>query len=569
LSPTSDTSATISAIVDINSRLDMPGVLARVAEAAARLTRAPAAAISALDSRGLANRFVCHTTDDALRDAVASLENPHGLIELLPVDSPFLLPDDDAAPSSPAATFREAHPEVRALLGMPVRVGGRVFGHLYAINKPGGFDSIDAHYAAALARASATSIANAQIHEATARRERWLAAGQEITTMMLSGADEEDALALIAQRAREAGRADTCVLVLPSLEERLVIEIADGPGADDLVGTVMPREGRSHTVLTEGMGMIVDSFAQAYTLRVPQLREYGPALYAPMRTGTRGVGVILLLRPAGGEPFEGADLTNAESFASQAAVVLVLAEARHADDVKSLLDERERIARDLHDLAIQQLFATGMRLESARREVAQGASAAAIEETLTTSLDNVDDSVRQIRSIIHNLRDPDADVSLAERLRREASLSRAGLGFAPSLVIEVNGEVLDSESGPDLEDLLDSLVGADMSDDVVAVAREGLANAARHAEASSVQVSIVAISPGAPHAPPGGRIAVQVADDGVGQVADEPHRSGLANLQARARRHRGTFQVNSAPGQGTKIMWQAPLAKLTGSRSAS
>jgi signal transduction histidine kinase len=565
LSPTPDTSATIHAIVDINSRLDLPGVLTRIAEAAARLTKAPAAAIAVLDSRGLAGTFVCHSTDDAAGQAIATLENSVGLTELGPVDAPLVLTGGDDAPAgSPAAAFHATHPQVSSLLGMPVRVGGRVFAHLYAIDKPGGFDAVDAHYAAALARASAVSIANAQTHGAATDRERWLAAGQEITTMMLSGADEEDALALIAQRAREAGAADTCVLVLPSLEERLVIEIADGPGADDLVGTVMPREGRSHTVLTEGIGMIVDSFAQAYTLRVPQLRAYGPALYAPMRTGTRGVGVILLLRADGAPPFDAADLASAESFASQAAVVLVLTEARHADDVKSLLDERERIARDLHDLAIQQLFATGMRLETARREVLAGATQDTLVEVLTTSLDNVDDAVRQIRSIIHNLRDPDADVSLAERLRREASLSRAGLGFAPSLVIHVDGEVLDSESGPDLEDLFDSLVGADMADDVVAVAREGLANAARHAKASSVQVSITAAAPTSPHAPPGGRVAVEVSDDGVGHVAIEGHRSGLANLQARARRHRGTFAVRTAPGEGTAILWQVPLAKITG-----
>jgi signal transduction histidine kinase len=564
LSHAPDTSATIDAIVDINSSIDSPSVLSRLVEATARLTQAPACAIAVLDAHGAANTFVCYATDDAARETVATLENPQGLMGLIPVDGPLILAADGGSSPGLSDIFREAHPAVSTLLGIPVRVGGRVFAHLYAINKVPGFDAVDADYAAALARASAVSIANAQVHEAAQRRERWLAAGQEITTMMLSGADEEDALAMIARRAREAAGADTCALVLPSLEERLVIEIADGPSADDLVGTVMPREGRSHTVLAEGIGMIVDSFSQAFTLRVSQLRQFGPALYAPMRTGARGVGVILLLRADGAQPFDASDLANAESFASEVAVVLVLAEARHADDVKSLLDERERIARDLHDLAIQQLFATGMRLESARREVAQGVVSDRLEEVLTTSLDNVDDAVRQIRSIIHDLRDPDADVSLAERLRREASLSRAGLGFAPSLVIEVDGQVLESEAGPELEDQFDQLINADLADDVVAVAREGLANAARHAEASSVQVSIVAVSPYSLHAPLGGRVTVEVSDDGVGQSPDAGRRSGLANLQARARRHRGTFQVRSNPGEGTSILWEAPLAKLTG-----
>jgi signal transduction histidine kinase len=525
-----------------------------LAEAVAHLTQAPASAVAVLDSRGLAGTFVSHAVDDSSQHAVGTLENSHGLMEIMSVDAPLVFSQADSDATPGATAFRKSHPEVTALLGMPVRVGGRVFAHLYAINKPGGFDAVDAYYSAALARASATSIQNALVYEAAHRRERWLAAGQEITTMMLSGADEEDALVMIARRAREAVSADTCVLVLPSLEDRLVIEIADGAAADDLVGTVMPREGRSQTVLAEGIGMIVDSFAHAFTLRVPLLRQFGPALYAPMRTGSRGVGVILLLRADGAGPFDKADLANAESFASQAAVVLVLAEARHADDVKSLLDERERIARDLHDLAIQQLFATGMRLESARREVASGAGPERLEEVLSTSLDNVDDAVRQIRSIIHDLRDPDADVSLPERLRREASLSRAGLGFAPSLVIQVDGEVLESETGQELEERFDQLISADLADDVVAVAREGLANAARHAEASSVQVSISAVSPYSLHAPLGGRVAVEVSDDGVGYETDTSNRSGLANLHARARRHRGTFAVRSELGDRKSVV---------------
>ncbi|MDR1294742.1 MAG: GAF domain-containing protein, partial [Bifidobacteriaceae bacterium] len=167
--PSPDTSATINAIVAINSRLDLPGVLTRIAEAVVRLTEAPAAAIAVLDSRGLAGTFVSHATNDAARQTIASLENSLVLTELVPVDGPLVLARGDQAPDSPAGVFHAAHPDVSCLLGTPVRVGGRVFGHLYAVDKPGGFDAVDAHYAAALARASATSIANAQIHE-TAKR---------------------------------------------------------------------------------------------------------------------------------------------------------------------------------------------------------------------------------------------------------------------------------------------------------------------------------------------------------------------------------------------------------------
>src|SRR5690625_2552715 len=141
----------------------------------------------------------------------------------------------------------------------------------------------------------------------------------------------------------------------------------------------MPEEGRSMTVLRTGHGMVVDSLSRARTLRVPALRRYGPALYAPMVTSGRGVGVLIMFRDVGGEDFEQLDLTTAELFASQAALALVLAEARHAQDLAALLDERERIARDLHDLAIQQLFATGMQLETIRRRASRGGEPAGVE----------------------------------------------------------------------------------------------------------------------------------------------------------------------------------------------
>jgi signal transduction histidine kinase len=327
----------------------------------------------------------------------------------------------------------------------------------------------------------------------------------------------------------------------------------------------MPHEGRSQTVLDEGIGMIVDSFSQAFTLRVSQLRQFDSALYAPMRAAGRGIGVMMLLRTAGGTSFESDDLAMAEAFAAQAAIVLVLAEARHADDVKTLLTERERIARDLHDLAIQQLFATGMRLDNARREVASGVDPIRLDHVLTVSLDNVDDSIRQIRSIIHDLRDPDADVSLTERLRREASLARAGLGFAPSMIILVDGQVVDG-SELDLEYDLDRLIVQDLADDVVAVAREGLANAARHAKASSVTVTVSISREDRSDSGTGSidhrSITVSVADDGIGLTDDSGRRSGLKNLSARARRHKGKLAVHSkGTTPGTTIVWTVPLVK--------
>ena len=152
----------------------------------------------------------------------------------------------------------------------------------------------------------------------------------------------------------------------------LLIEVAVGRKHSALLGAPMPPGSRAWTVITEGKGLITSSLARARTVATPAMRSFGPALFTPVPAPGGAVGVLILLRKVGAPPFEPADLTTAESFAAQAALATQLAAGRHAQDLAALLDERERIARDLHDLAIQQLFATGLQLETVRRRAADG-----------------------------------------------------------------------------------------------------------------------------------------------------------------------------------------------------
>lgn len=544
----------LQAALGLASDLDLPTVLQRFVQASADLTGARYAAINVLDARGRSTTFV-HT---GLAPELAQLlgRPPHaiGVLAAIPAHGTLRLGDLMDHPTFRG--FPPHHPPMGSFLGTAVRVRDRVFGYLYLSEKAGGFTDEDDEAVLTLAAAAAVAIQNAQLFAQAEHRERWLQAGQQITTMLLSGADEEDVLQQIAVSSREVARADTAALVLPSTGDSLVMEIVDGVGADELLGTVMPPDGRARTVLRDGNGLVVDSLSRSRAMRVEAMRQFGPALYAPMQADGRGVGVLVLLRRVGSAPFDPSDLTTAESYAGQAAIALVLAEARHAQDVAALLDERERIARDLHDLAIQQLFATGMQLETVRRRAARGVDPSELTGIVEDALDNVDSTVRQIRSIVHALRDPDAAAPLAERLRREASLARTGLGFAPSLVVTVDGRVLDSADALEGDaGTLDDRVGEDMADDVVAVVREGLANAARHARASSVAVRVDLTGEA-----PTGRITVEVEDDGAGLPPERERRSGTDNLAARSRRHGGSFTLGtSSEGRGTLLAWQAPL----------
>jgi signal transduction histidine kinase len=544
----------LQAALNLASDLDLPSVLQRFVAASTELTGARYGAINVLDARGRSTTFVHTGMADHL---VAMLgRGPHavGVLGAIPSRGTLRLRDLMEHPSFKG--FPPNHPPMGSFLGTAVRVRERVYGYLYLSEKPGGFTDDDDDVVLTLGAAAAVAIQNAQSYSESEHRERWLKAGQRITTMLLSGAEEEEVLAEIAGSSREVARADTAALVLPGIDDSWVMEIVDGVGADELIGTVMPPDGRARTVLRDGNGLIVDSLSRSRAMRVDSLRQFGPAMYAPLQSDGRGVGVLVLLRRTGSTPFEPADLATAESYAAQAALALVLAEARHAQDVAALLDERERIARDLHDLAVQQLFATGMQLETARRRAERGVDPAELTGIVEEALDNVDATVRQIRSIVHALRDPDAAAPLAERLRRETSLARTGLGFAPSLIITVDGRVLDSaESQEGDAGALDDRVGDDLADDVVAVVREGLANAARHAQASSVAVRVDLRGE-----PPTGEITVEVEDDGAGLPPERERRSGTENLAARARRHGGSFSLRAGDDErGTLLTWCAPV----------
>lgn len=538
--------ALLKAALDLTSTLDLKSALRSFVDEACRLTRAPYGAVSVLDIWGDTSMLIEH------RDVDRSPQVPAELIEQIPASGHLLVEH--------AASLEDLEDcEIDGFLGVSVLVHEQVYGRLYLTDKPGGFTSSDVDVLTALAPAAGIAVENAHLYADARRTERWISASQSLTTTMLEGADEEEALELIARTVREVSRADTAIIVLPSVGDSWAAEIIDGYLADSLLGVVFPPEGRAMSVLHEGTGMIVDSMARAQTMRVPQLAAFGPALYAPLRSRGNTAGVLILLRRIGTPEFDISELSLAESLASQAALALELASARHAEDVAALLDERDRIGRDLHDFAIQQLFATGMQLDGAKQEVARGnIDAAGITAALDRALASIDDAVRQIRAIVHNLREPDQSVALVERIRREASLTRSYLGFAPSLLITLDGAPINEDEDAESCKIeqIDNRIDMDLGDDLVAVVREGLSNIARHARATAGSVTVDVVGRG-----PQGRVTVSIEDDGRGIDPERSRNSGLANMTERARRHGGDFDLGPGiGGAGARLTWSAPLA---------
>ncbi|MGV8967301.1 MAG: GAF domain-containing sensor histidine kinase [Cellulomonas sp.] len=542
----------LRAVLALASDLDLPSLLARFVQAATELTGARYGAINILDEHGASTTFVQSGMPD---DVVAALPHPPhavGVLGQIPAFGVLRLADLTLHPSF--GGLPAAHPAMGSFLGTAVRVRREVFGYLYLSDKRGGFEDADETLVAALAAAAAVAIQNAELYAAAGHREGWLRAGQQITTMLLEGVGEEEVLEQIAASAREIAGADTAALVLPGVGGELIMEIVDGQAQDKLLGLTMARDGLSWGAHALGSGAIVASLSTAEVPQLEPLSGFGPAVYTPLRTGQQSIGVLVLLRGVGSPPFTTSDLVMSQSFAAQAALALILAQARHSQDIGALLDERQRIARDLHDLAIQQLFATGLQLESARGQAALSDTPTEIDAILEDALDGLDSSVKQIRAIVRTLHDRGRATTLVERLHREVLIARPGLRFSPTLHITSDGEVVVGPRG-DLTGRLDDRLGTDRADDVVAVVREGLANAARHAHASSVAVRVAVCGSG-----PTGTVVVEVEDDGVGLDPTRDRSSGTRNLADRARHGGGAFTLGPSPsGIGTLLTWRAPL----------
>ncbi|MFE0642411.1 GAF domain-containing protein [Streptomyces sp. NPDC058877] len=531
----------LEAVMAVGSELDLPQVLRGIVEAAVTLVDAGYGALGVIGDDRKLSEFVTVGIDEELRARIGDLPSGHGLLgELIRNPHPLRLPELSEHPASYG--FPPHHPPMHSFLGVPVRVRDEVFGNLYLTEKRNGvdFDAEDEAVVTTLAVAAGIAIDNARLYQEGRLKQRWLAASSDLTSALLSGAEEAEVLEGMLEQAVDIAGADTGVFALMGSRGELRGSLARGEGAEAHRGLVLPSsEGTLAAIALAEEGLVTVADVEnepRITVQRDQWKGLGPAVAVTVGTKERLSGVLILARRRERQHFTVAETTALPGFAGQTALALELADRRREAEQISLLEDRDRIARDLHDLAIQRLFATGMTLQSTRRFVDHPEAS----DRLGRAIDDLDATIKIIRSTIFGLREHDAPGSapkLRSRVVKAVDEAMVTLGFTPALR---------------MEGLLDTDVPPETADEVIAVIGEALSNVARHARAHRAEVSVVC---------DGGVLAVEVSDDGVGIPPNGP-RSGLRNLLERAEQLGGTLTVRARgePVGGTAVEWRIPLS---------
>lgn len=499
----------------VASELNLRIVLRHIVEAARNLVGAGYAALGVIGDDGNLDEFVHVGMAPETVEAIGALPRGRGILGFL-TDHAEAVRMQALSAHPDSVGFPDAHPPMGSFLGVPIRVRGIVFGNLYLTDSDRGeFTSEDEQLVTALADSAGVAIENAKLYEDSERRRRWQAAAAEATSQLLSGVGQP-AQASILEPAQQGAEADFAVLVRVE-GERVATRATVG------------------TAYAADVGLTADRLAEAMPGDKPGLLadESDPAgPRAMMAAPLHGPDALVLVvgREPGRPRFTRTDLDQLAGFTAQVAIASELEATRVDHEAIAVMQEHERIAADLHDHVIQELFATGMGLQNLVRGLDQPEK----RERVLDYVDSIDATIRRIRSTIFQLDEPaEGGGTLKQQLRAVVDDHRPILGFAAHVEF----------SGP-----LDLVVPADLGADVLATVREAVSNVARHARATSLLVTVALAE---------GELTVEVVDDGCG-IGPSERSSGLTNLRRRAARHHGTFELSTPPGGGTVLRWSVP-----------
>lgn len=508
------------------SHLELPVVLRTIAEAAVDLVGARYGALGVIAEGGGLEQFihVGMAPEDVHR--IGHLPEGHGLLGAL-IDDPRPIRLGSIAGDSRSAGFPAGHPPMTAFLGVPITVRDTVYGNLYLTDPESGeFTEDDEQLVKALAANAGFAIDNARLYAESRSRQAWAAATAELTASILGGETADAFGELVDRSGILLGARASFVL---QQEDGSLPRISAADGADQLLAQVVAGAEQVRSALEGMQPTRLGGLAAADSDGVP---DAGPVLVAPFALLDGRTAALVAVREAGVAGFSAFDLERATAFARQAGLAIELAAGRADRQRALLLEERARIARDLHDHVIQQLFGAGIELQSVESLLGPGAVADRIEGAVTS----IDQAIAEIRTAIFALSHNQGSTgSLRHRLLD--IVHEVGGGLPVPATVSFSGPV-DVVSEPQL------------ADDLAAFVREGLTNVVRHASARTASVAVTASAD---------EITATVADDGTG-LGDTTRRSGLGNLAERARLRGGEFDIDSND-RGTRLRLRLPVSE--------
>jgi GAF domain-containing protein len=399
-----------------------------------------------------------------------------------------------------------AGPPPPGVLSVPIHVHDEVFGHLHLAGKrhDAPFTAEDEQLLHVLAAQAGIAIGNARLYETARQRERWIEGAAAVTTALLTGERAADALVTVAEGARALADAAAGVILQRTAAGGMEIVTAstyEDPG--DIVGTTIEPGSPVLVQLLGGEPVFIDDSATDPRMTTHVRHRFGPSMMLPLQADGRLIGTLALPRRPGDRPYTAVERLLATQFASQAALALVLADAQHSRERLAVYEDRDRIARDLHDLVVQRLFATGMMLESTQRRTDESDQA---HELLGRAVDELQSTIQEVRTAIFALQQPPAEAptTLRGKVLRETAAASALLGFQPSTHFR----------GP-----VDALVPDQVATQLLTTLRRALTTASRRPGVSRLEITVDVTRP-----LPDGRDAVRLtvdsdSDDNVGGTA--------------------------------------------------
>ena len=514
---TGPANALLEAVTAISSDLDLRSVLQRIVEAATELTSAQYGALGVVGPDGQLSEFVTSGIDEATHRKIGALPRGHGILGLL-IEEPEALRMHDLTAHPKSAGFPAHHPPMTSFLGVPVRIRGTVFGNLYLTEKQDGtdFTDQDEQLVEALARAAGFVIENARAYGLSERRRQWLEASAELASALQPPVELDRALREITATARAVSGATAPAIRSLGSDGQVLATSLDA--ADTIrAGAALQEVGQTPSLGSSSD--VTEVATQGFT-----------ALAIPLRAHLGDAGVLVAL--FGGAPstqdFEERELLA--SFADQAGLALDRAQAVSDREELAVISDRERIARDLHDVVIQRLFATGLQLQG----IAMLSGDPEVSSRLDQAVNDLDLTIRDIRGTIFELQNRRTS-SLRQEIRTLVREYVPILGFAPTI----------RTLGP-----IDTAVPDEIRTHLLPVLREAVSNVARHALANYAEVEVEIRDR---------ELVVTVADDGTGVPPDRAE-SGLRNARRRASGLGGSLELGPNQPRGTVLTWRVPLA---------